>query len=181
MTYTKISRIYNDINESSNPNPDPGTIDLQSKSIEITENGNSIITADPNYDGLRSVNLSVNVPINTFIIPEYDVNLFKFAYHYTTAPQSHYYSKYFDPSRLQLYKSDGNVGTMYPYICQINYTIVLAYGNPPLNSYYCIEDKEGRDYNIYYNNNIIASLTANFNCVSIFGILINSQENLNLN
>lgn len=36
---------------------------LQKKSVEITENGTSIVTPDDNFDGLKSVDISTNVQI----------------------------------------------------------------------------------------------------------------------
>ncbi len=39
---------------------------LQTKSVEITTNGQSTVVADSSFDGLDSVNLNINVPIPTF-------------------------------------------------------------------------------------------------------------------
>ena len=36
---------------------------LQAKSVEITENGTSIVTPDDNFDGLKSVDINTNVQI----------------------------------------------------------------------------------------------------------------------
>lgn len=133
MTYTKINRIYNDINESINPDPDPGTIDLQSKSIEITENGDSVITADPNYDGLSSVNLSVNVPIPTpYTVPEYDVSKFLFTYAHQQ-PGSYYFN--FNATASSVKKATSSTGECC-YIVQFGDTIVLNFGKPPVGAYY---------------------------------------------
>lgn len=46
---------------------------LQSKSVEITANGQSTLEADSNYYGLDSVNLNINVPIPTFQTEELSV------------------------------------------------------------------------------------------------------------
>lgn len=45
------------------PTPEPN---LQTKSIEIVENGTQTISADEGYDGLSNVEVSTNVPIPTF-------------------------------------------------------------------------------------------------------------------
>ena len=46
---------------------------LQSKTIEITENGTSTIVADSEHYGLKAVDVSVNVPIPTFTTEELSV------------------------------------------------------------------------------------------------------------
>lgn len=60
-TYTPSDGVdgYNPVNVDVQP-------PLQSKTLEITANGQSTIEADSNYYGLESVGLNVNVPIPTF-------------------------------------------------------------------------------------------------------------------
>ena len=53
-TYTPSTDGFSKINVNVEPN-------LQSKTIEITENGQNTIVADSNYDGLEAVNIEVNV------------------------------------------------------------------------------------------------------------------------
>lgn len=50
---------FNPVNVDVQPN-------LQSKSVEITANGQSTVVADSSFDGLESVDINVNVPIPTF-------------------------------------------------------------------------------------------------------------------
>lgn len=178
MTYTKINRIYNDINESSSPDPDHGTIDLQSKSVEITENGDTIITADPNYDGLSSVNLSVNVPIPpSFTIPEWDITKFIFSSREETIKNTF-------SSQYTINKQDGNYNSKCCYIYEYNNNIILSYGIPPIGSYYCINNNDNSN-SISYDNIILSNTYVNYvyvgqrygytyiNTFTLFGKLIN--------
>ena len=162
MTYTKINRIYNDINESINPDPDPGTIDLQSKSIEITENGDSVITADPNYDGLSSVNLSVNVPIPpSFTIPEYDITKFNFT-SYFEKPTKYY--QCFNSVASPVKRATSST-TDCCFIVQFGDNIILNHGKPPVGAYYTSTEHISSLSGNYasngqwmkYNNNIIVN------------------------
>ncbi len=61
---------------------------LQTKSVEITENGQSTVVADSSFDGLDSVNLNINVPIPTFQTEELSV-----ASNGTYTPSTDGYSK----------------------------------------------------------------------------------------
>lgn len=46
------------------PSSEGGEVDLQTKSIEITNNGTQTVVADAGYDGLESVEITTNVPQN---------------------------------------------------------------------------------------------------------------------
>ena len=61
---------------------------LQSKSVEITSNGQSTVVADSSFDGLDSVNIDINVPIPTFQTEELSV-----ASNGTYTPSTDGYSK----------------------------------------------------------------------------------------
>lgn len=189
MTFTKINRIYNDINESSNPDPDPGTIDLQSKSVEITENGNSIITADPNYDGLSSVNLSVNVQSTpSFTIPEYDITKFYFS-KFSRDSSGNRYVNIFSNS-YTINKQNGSYTEYCCFIYEMNNTIILSFGIPPIGAYYCINTGTSSDSIIKYDNIIInngyvyfnreysntSAVVTYYNTITLFGKLINLPE-----
>ena len=58
-TYTPSTDGYSKVSVNVQPN-------LQTKSVEITSNGQSTVVADSDYYGLDSVNLNINVPIPTF-------------------------------------------------------------------------------------------------------------------
>lgn len=72
---------FNPVNVDVQPN-------LQTKSVEITSNGQSTIEADSDYYGLDSVNLNINVPIPTFQTEELSV-----ASNGTYTPSTDGYSK----------------------------------------------------------------------------------------
>ena len=60
---------FNEVNVNV-PTPEPN---LQTKSIEVVENGTQTISADEGYDGLSNVEVSTNVPIPTFTTEELSV------------------------------------------------------------------------------------------------------------
>ena len=63
-SYTPSTDGFSKVNVNVEPN-------LQSKTIEITENGQNTIVADSNYDGLEAVNIEVNVSATAskFVVP----------------------------------------------------------------------------------------------------------------
>ena len=82
-TYTPSTGVdgFNPVNVDVQPN-------LQTKSVEITANGQSSVVADSSFDGLDSVNLDINVPIPTFTTEELSV-----ASNGTYTPSTDGYSK----------------------------------------------------------------------------------------
>lgn len=54
---------FNPVNVDVQPN-------LQTKSVEITSNGQSTVVADSSFDGIESLDINVNVPIPTFTTEE---------------------------------------------------------------------------------------------------------------
>ena len=82
-TYTPSTGVdgFNPVNVDVQPN-------LQTKSVEITSNGQSTVVADSSFDGLDSVNLDINVPIPTFQTEELSV-----ASNGTYTPSTDGYSK----------------------------------------------------------------------------------------
>lgn len=189
MTFTKINRIYNDINESSSPDPDPGTIDLQSKSVEITENGNSIITADPNYDGLREVNLSVNVPIPiAYEPPEFDITKFRFGANWESENTS--IINCFNGINNTILKNLNNNISGKCYILYYNNQIILSFTNGaiPNGAYYC-NNNENYSYIDYDNIHLYSDYIRYYyyngrsnrqrygpEIITLFGKLINLPE-----
>lgn len=150
MTITKINRVYNVILDSGD-NPEP-EVDLQSKSIEITENGSMIVEPDSDYDGLSSVSITTSVPQPLpYDPPEYDITKFNFVYK-TDNTTWGYRNNIFNGNST-IYKSNGSYSSRACFILQNNNTIILNYGIPPVNSYYCNNNTSSSDYNIYYNNN----------------------------
>ena len=65
-TYTPSTDGYSKVSVNVQPN-------LQSKSVEITSNGQSTVVADSSFDGLESVGINVNVPIPTFTTEEKNI------------------------------------------------------------------------------------------------------------
>ena len=82
-TYTPSAGVdgFNPVNVDVQPN-------LQSKSVEITSNGQSTVVADSSFDGIESLDINVNVPIPTFTTEELSV-----ASNGTYTPSTDGYSK----------------------------------------------------------------------------------------
>lgn len=72
---------FNPVNVDVQPN-------LQTKSVEITSNGQSTVVADSSFDGIESLDINVNVPIPTFTTEELSV-----ASNGTYTPSTDGYSK----------------------------------------------------------------------------------------
>ena len=135
--------IYADINtDTTSITIDDNTPSTYSIEQYNQENGT-------NYIGFNSITLD----INTMSIPEYDIT--KFTFVTGGSPNYNMFS-----NNYTIYKSDGQVTSEKCYILEYNNTIIINYGNPPLNSYYCTSSISSVDSNlankIIYDNQVLA-------------------------
>lgn len=106
------------------------------------------------FDGntlIPGTNQDYNIYINIETpIPEYDITKFSFYY---IAPST--YNEF--NNNHTIYKSDGQETSNRCFILEYNNTIIINYGVPPLNSYYCINSSSTVSINgINYDNNLLA-------------------------
>lgn len=107
-------------------------------------------------------------------IPDYDITKIYFGFS-TSYDGINNVTLIFDGENILI--SDGNVNDKHPYIIQNQYTIILDYGKPPLNSYYSTTIINGSDTRLMYNGEIIlSSYAALYGPVSLYGNLINTPS-----
>jgi len=187
----KLTLLKNQTRDNITSNFILGKININIPSPTIT----SPITSNGYYkfDGntlIPGTDQDYNIYINiAMTVPEYDITKFNFVFN-TDYDKSENRNNIFNGNST-IYKSNGSYNLNACFILEYNNTIILKYGKPPINSYYCDNSTNSNDHNIYYNNNILCSNYKStsypgnrnnhfyeyFPSLTLFGKLINLPDN----